>query len=227
MKDREPILQQYGTVVREIRRERHISQEELAHLSGLHRTYITDIERGARNVSLRNIIRIAGALNIPLSDFFGRFEAKLRTDGRLHGPVEILLVEDDESFIELIQHTLQQLNITNTFHVVRDGAEALRLLLPEAAEQRPSAPSVVLLDLTLPLISGMEVLQQLRKDPRTQALPVVVLTNSANESDRLQCRRLGVEEYLTKPIDVEAFSAVMKRLGFQFMMILSQELPRL
>ncbi len=227
MKERDPILQQYGSVVREVRRERRLSQEELAHQSGLHRTYITDIERGARNVSLRNIIRIAGALNIPLADFFGRFDAKLRSDGRLNGPVDILLVEDDESFIELLRNTLQQLNITNTFHIARDGAEALRLLLPETPEQKPSVPSVVLLDLSLPLVSGMEVLQQLRKDPRTQSLPVVVLTNSANESDRLQCRRLGVEEYLTKPIDVEAFSAVMKRLGFQFMMVLSQELPHL
>ncbi|NUN70502.1 MAG: response regulator [Bacteroidetes bacterium] len=226
MKDRDPILQQYGAIVREIRRERHISQEELAHQSDLHRTYITDIERGARNVSLRNIIRIAGALHVPLSEFFGRFEAKLRSDGRLNGPVDILLVEDDESFIELTRHTLQQLNITNTLRVVRDGAEALRVLLPEGAESKPAAPSVVLLDLTLPMVGGLEVLQQLRKDPRTATLPVVVLTVSVNESDRLQCRRLGVEEYLTKPIDVEAFAAVMKRLGFQMKLVLSQDLPR-
>jgi len=80
VKEPPPIIQHFGHVIRELRRERHMSQEELANLSGLHRTYITDIERGSRNVSLKNISRLAAAFEVPLTEIFSRLEQKTHSE---------------------------------------------------------------------------------------------------------------------------------------------------
>lgn len=204
-----------------------MSQEELAALSGLHRTYITDIERGTRNVSLINIERIARAVGVALSDIFFRFERHAEEEERRpfaaparNGTVEILLVEDDESFIELMLHQLERWNIGNNVLIMRNGADVLDLLLPRSGPQEKELrmPKVILLDLSLPLVDGMEVLERLRAAESTRALPVVVLTNTASTVIQERCKRFGVSEYLTKPVDMEAFSRVMGTLGFQLIL---------
>ncbi|MBI2429420.1 MAG: helix-turn-helix domain-containing protein, partial [Ignavibacteriales bacterium] len=135
MKDTTPILQHFGLVVKELRREKLLSQEELANRCGLHRTYITDIEHGTRNVSLKNISKIARAVEVPLHDLFGRVERHsnngVKVSDRLsrlqnikRSPVEIVLVDDDQEYVELILHEMQKRNIGNTVHAVRSGEEA-------------------------------------------------------------------------------------------------------
>lgn len=233
-----PILKYFGLVVREFRKEQQLSQEELANLSGLHRTYITDIERGTRNVSLKNITRIAQAVKISLPELFSRFEMiaheeeKVNASSKLEilprNPVEILLVEDDLNFIELTLHTLRQWNIANMVHVVRTGPEALDFLFaePPAKNRSLKVPKVILLDLYIPLVDGFSVLEQVRNNPATKNIPVVVLTSSSRETDKERCRRLGVEEYLTKPVNIETFSSVMRRLGFHLILLESGEFVR-
>lgn len=215
MKDLDPILQQYGSVVRSLRRERHMSQEELAHQSGLHRTYITDIERGARNVSLRNIIRIAEALKLPLAEFFTRFDAKLYGRLSTHGPVTILLAVNDENTIGQLTAMMEQMNIGNDIRIARSGTEAVRMLLPQDTDAVHRSPVVLLLDTLLTALNGRDILQELRKDPRTVSLPVILITPDVSESDRILWKQFGVDETLSTPLTADPFSAVMQRLGYQ------------
>jgi transcriptional regulator with XRE-family HTH domain len=225
MKDRDPILQQYGSVVREIRRERHLSQEELAHQSGLHRTYITDIERGARNVSLRNIIRIAEALKIPLGEFFTRFDSKLHGDPPQQGPVTILLAMHDEGCIGQLIGLFEQMIISNPVHVVRNAEDANRYLLPPMTDTIHRSPLVVFLDPVLTALQGRDILQELRKDPRTRSLPVILHASDSHESDLVQYRQYGVDEILPKPLTAQSFSAMMHRLGYRLSYCKSEEHP--
>lgn len=210
-KESPAILRQFGAAVRTLRKERGISQEELAHLSGLHRTYITDIERGARNVSLKNIERISQAVGLQLSDVFVRFEREAASASGANGPVEILLVEDDERFIDLTLLMLKDWNIGNSVHVERNGTDALAYLAGASGR----LPSVILLDLSMPSSDGFDVLHHLRNDRQNSCIPVIVMTASANDVDRERCAQYGVEEYLTMPVDAFALSSVMARLGFR------------
>lgn len=138
------------------------------------------------------------------------------------GSVEILLVEDNPNDVKLALHAFQKHNLANAIQVARDGVEALDFLFGTgsfAGRDISLRPKVVLLDLKLPLIDGIEVLQRLRSDPRTQTLPVVVLTSSREEPDIEKCYRLGVNSYIVKPVDFDQFLEVSKQLGFYWLLI--------
>src|SRR5690349_19798769 len=122
--------------------------------------------------------------------------------------IEILLVEDNPSDVALALHALKRYQIANRIEVLRDGAEALDFLFGTGAyaERDTSVvPRVMLLDLKLPLVNGLEVLRQVKADPRTQAIPVVVLTSSREERDIVESYQLGVNSYIVKPVDFEQF----------------------
>ncbi|MEE9144012.1 MAG: response regulator [Candidatus Binatia bacterium] len=136
--------------------------------------------------------------------------------------VEILLVEDNPYDVELTLHALDKSHITNHIHVVRDGAEALEFIFctgayAERGIQNP--PKVILLDLKLPKVDGMEVLRQVKADPRTQMIPVVVLTSSREERDVVESYRLGVNSYIVKPVDFEKFTEAVKRMGLYWLLL--------
>ena len=136
--------------------------------------------------------------------------------------VEILLVEDDPNDVELTLHALKQHNLANRIEVVRDGAEALEFLFGGGAyAQRDveNGPKVVLLDLKLPKVDGMEVLQRVKADPRTQAIPVVVLTSSREERDVVESYKLGANSYIVKPVDFEQFVETMRQLGLYWLLL--------
>lgn len=228
MKDSIPILSHFGLVVKELRRKKQLSQEELANRCGLHRTYITDIEHGTRNVSLKNISKIAHAVEESLQDVFAYVERFSRHNIHPHEnliqpgqdqnvPVEILLVENDQGSIDQVKEEMQRGQIGNTIHVVRSGEEALRFLFPVKADENKSnhIPKLILLSLRLPNVSGLEVLERIRKEKSTKATTVVILAPSMIEVDKERCQRLGVAEYLTKPFGAESFTEVMRRVGFQ------------
>lgn len=228
MADQSSIQLHFGLVVKEIRRQYRLSQEELGNLCGLHRTYITDIEHGTRNVSLKNIFRITRALNISLSEFFSRMERYSSSSLHLVShqpasvkqtplPIDILLIEDDQNFVDLTLHELQKGNIHNKVHVSRNGQDALDVIFGSTFSDTSvkNIPRVVLLDLYLPFVNGIEVLERIRSNRATKDIPVVVLTSSTNQDDQRYCRTLGIEEFLSKPINVGEFNAVMQRLGFQ------------
>jgi CheY-like chemotaxis protein len=136
--------------------------------------------------------------------------------------VEILLVEDNPDDIELTLHALRQEKVANRIEVVRDGEEALDFLFcrgPYAQRSFEQAPRVVLLDLKLPKVEGMEVLREIKKDPRTKAIPVVILTTSRDESDVVNGYHLGANGYVQKPVDFDNFRHLVKQLGLYWLVV--------
>jgi len=136
--------------------------------------------------------------------------------------VEILLAEDNPNDVELTLHTLRRHNLANRIHVVRDGAEALEFLFCTGAYAHRDithGPKVVLLDLKLPLVDGLEVLQRIKGDSRTRIIPVVVLTSSREERDIVESYRLGVNSYITKPVDFEQFTEAVHTLGMYWVLL--------
>jgi len=141
--------------------------------------------------------------------------------------VEILLVEDSPEDAELTIRALRRYKIANEIQVAEDGAEALDFLFCRGAfkGRLPSqVPRLVLLDLKLPKVSGMEVLRAIRGDERTKAIPVVVLTSSKEERDLIDGYKLGVNAYAQKPVDFEQFSETVRQIGM-FWMLINQPPP--
>jgi CheY-like chemotaxis protein len=137
----------------------------------------------------------------------------------------ILLVEDNPDHVALTVRALKKNNIANDVVVATDGAEALDMLLGRTKEVATAKlPSVVLLDLKLPKVDGLEVLRTLRNDERTRLLPVVVLTSSDEEQDVLQSYKLGANSYIRKPVDFTQFLEATKQLGLYWLVL--NEPPR-
>ena len=137
-------------------------------------------------------------------------------------PVEILLVEDNPHDIKLALYAFKTNNLANRVHVVRDGAEALEYMFCTgryAERNIANAPRVVLLDLKLPLVDGIEVLRQVRADERTKTLPIVVLTSSREESDLVDSYELGVNSFIVKPVDFDQFTEVVRQLGYYWLLL--------
>lgn len=201
-----------------IKRNRYalgISQEELAARAGLHRTYVSDVERGVRNPSLESVQKLASALELSLPMLFEK------TSGR-RNLVEILLVEDNPRDVELTVRALKKARLTNPIHVARDGNEALEFLFATGKygnRKEVPLPEVILLDLNLPKRSGMEVLRQLKADERTRHISVVILTVSNRNRDINECRRLGAVNYIVKPVDFQNFSEVTTRLRLSWALV--------
>jgi len=133
---------------------------------------------------------------------------------------DILIVEDSPEDAELALHALRRESLANDIFVVRDGEEALDFLFCRAAFAQRSfdhPPKLVLLDLKLPKINGIEVLKQVKADPRTKAIPVVILTSSKEERDLVSGYDLGVNSYIQKPVDFEQFRETVKRVGLYWL----------
>jgi CheY-like chemotaxis protein len=206
--------------VRAWRSRRSFSQEELAERAALHRTYISDVERGVRNVSLGSIQRLADALTISIATLFPAelHDAKLQSqlaDGEAEQLVDILLVQANPTELNVTLSTFQQARLGNRIHAVATGAEALDYLFCtgkyktncRAAEH----PQVVLLD--LPKIERREVIQRIKADKRTAQTQVVLLTESADKLNLAACRQLGADCFMVKPIDFQQLCAVTPQLN--------------
>jgi CheY-like chemotaxis protein len=137
-------------------------------------------------------------------------------------PVEILLVEDNPNDVELALHALKKNKVSNRIQVVRDGEEALDFIFgKDASSDGPSEqrPKMVLLDLKLPKIDGLEVLKRLKSDPRTRSIPVIMMTSSREECDIVKSYELGVNSYIVKPVDFQQFTESVRQLGLYWMVM--------
>ena len=140
----------------------------------------------------------------------------------IENKIEILLVEDNPNDIKLAIHAFQSHKLANLVHVVRDGAEALEFLFCTdryADRSIENGPKVVLLDLKLPLIDGIEVLRRVKSDVRTRMTPVVVMTSSREERDIVESYSLGVNSYIVKPVDFDQFRRVVRDLGYYWLLL--------
>ena len=136
--------------------------------------------------------------------------------------VEILLVEDSPEDLELTCRALQRANLGNHIHIARDGAEALEFIFCEGshAERRiEDSPKMILLDLKLPKVDGLDVLQAVKGDPRTKHIPIVVLTSSKEQGDVVKSYRMGVNSYIVKPVDFDGFNAAVQDLGMYWLLL--------
>jgi two-component system response regulator len=136
--------------------------------------------------------------------------------------IEILLVEDNPNDVKLALHAFQKQHLANRIHVVRDGAEALEFIFATdryADRAGEENPKIVLLDLKLPFVDGIDVLRRIKAEPRTRMIPVVVMTSSHEERDLVDSYKLGVNSYIVKPVDFDQFTDVIRRLGYYWLLL--------
>ena len=214
----------FGEAVRGWRKLLGISQEELAERADLHRTYVSDVERGTRNLSLESIERLARALEISVSALFPQPGVQNEGAGGGHAGdlIDILLVEDNADDVELTLRAFKKSRFANRIHVVNDGAEALDYVFCRGRYARRRLKSnlqMILLDLNLPKVSGLEVLRRIKADKRTRQIPVVILTISDDHYDVTECRRLGAENYIVKPVDFQSLSQATPELNLNWVLL--------
>jgi two-component system response regulator len=143
------------------------------------------------------------------------------------GKLDILLVEDNQDDMDLALHALKHGKLANNIVVARDGEEALDFLFCRGAFAQRSfehPPKLVLLDLKLPKVDGMEVLKQVKSDPRTRTIPIVIMTSSKEERDLVAGYNLGVNSYIQKPVDFDQFRDIVKTIGL-YWLVINQPVP--
>jgi CheY-like chemotaxis protein/DNA-binding XRE family transcriptional regulator len=225
----------FGSVVRSQRLSAGFSQEELAHRSGLHRTYVTDVERGARNPSLNSIKKLSGALGVSLSDLFRLVESSdqppLLTGGTAGEKenssrpfVEILIADNDPVEIESTLSALKRNNLANTVHFARDGSDALDFVFctgPYKKRNILHPPDLVVLDLELEKIDGLAVLDRIRQNPITKSVAVVALVSPSNP-DIGKAQQLGISGLIVKPLEFSKLVLAASQTGLSWALVKGQ-----
>jgi len=138
----------------------------------------------------------------------------------MNSDYDILLVEDSEEDRELATHVLRKEKLSNRIFVAHDGEEALQFVFctgPFVSRSFDNPPKLILLDLKLPKVNGIEVLRQIKSDPRTQVIPVVIMTSSSEERDLVNGYHLGANSYIQKPVDFSQFREVVKQVGLYWL----------
>lgn len=136
--------------------------------------------------------------------------------------VEILIVEDTQQDLDLALRALRKAKLSNLIEIARDGEEALEFIFctgKHAGRKMENGPKVILLDLKLPKVDGLEVLQRIKADPRTKSIPVVVLTSSKEQNDVVESYHLGVNSYIVKPVNFEQFFEAVQKLGMYWLLL--------
>lgn len=222
----------FGAVVRSQRLSAGLSQEELAHRSGLHRTYVTDVERGARNPSLNSIKKLSDALGMPLGGLFGLVEEADRREHQVsasshqesssqHEPAEILVAAENSSDADTVIRVLGENNIASHIHAVRDGAEAMDYIFCTGAYKKRDflkTPDLILLHLRLSKVDAFTILAKIRDNPLTRPIPVVAL-GAQSDQDLARAQQHGVTEFIVAPFDFPKLAHASAQLGLQWMLV--------
>ena len=198
-----------------------ITQEELAWRANLNRSYIADIERGARNVTLRTLATLAAGLELTVETLIAKTSTPLvvtagaDTEKKLPTGGEILLVENSASDAALVVKAFKHAKLTNRLNRVRDAETALDYLGGSGryAKHHPALPALILLDLNQPVMPGLEFLRRIKADEKLRSIPVVVLTVTRKDRVIFECAKLSVADYLLKPLDAESLIRLMPRLN--------------
>jgi CheY-like chemotaxis protein len=214
-----------GAAIKRHRSALGVSQEELAYRASLHRTYVSDVERGARNPSVESIEKLARGLEISVSALFEH----AGNSSEAKQVVEILLVESNPREVRRILREFGRARIANPVRVVRDGAEALDFIFATGRyRHRPNVrlPQMILFDLDLPKKANIKALQQLKDNETTRDIPVIGLTASKRDCNAAQCRRLGVVTCIVKPVGFQNFIEVTARLSLAWALVKPSHAPR-
>jgi CheY-like chemotaxis protein/DNA-binding XRE family transcriptional regulator len=216
------LKKEFGAELKRRRMKSGISQERLAEMADLHRTYISAVESGKRNLTLESIQRLAQALGATVGSFFmsveqGPEQAGSRretpgSNGQGRNAAPILIVEDDPRDIEFTLAAFKAAKVANPVLVARDGPAGLDLL----EQNVQTLPQLVLLDLQLPKLHGLEVLRRIRADHRFKQIPIVVLTASRSDRDVQEAMRLGANAFLSKPVDFHRFADITPKLSLHW-----------
>ena len=135
---------------------------------------------------------------------------------------DILYIEDNQNDIELTIRALEKRHLANSMHIIKDGEEALQYIFCKgkyAERDKNSNPKVIILDLNLPKVDGIEILRNIKSDEKTKTIPVVVLTSSREESDMIKSYNYGVNSYVVKPINFDSFSEAVSSLGLYWLLV--------
>jgi two-component system response regulator len=213
----------FGASVRKHRFRLGISQEELGERADLHRTYIAGIERGGRNITLKNVEKLARALETSAGVLLSQADPNLppaESNGRKL--VDILLVEDNPDDANLALAAFRHAGVANPVTVAADGPEALNFIFGNNRSKggrSAKTPGLILLDLNLPGMSGLDVLRRIKQDPAARRIPVIILTVSQRDRDIQECRRLGAATYIVKPLDFQSFSQVTPQFSLRWALL--------
>jgi len=226
------VKKRFGLAIKNWRAKSDISQEELAWRAGLHRSYVADIERGFRNASLQSIEKLASAFQVSLSTLFTLVGDLSEGSGKAGAAsecaqlVDVLLIEDNPRQTALTLETFRRAGVKNRIDVVPHGAAALEYLFDDATAEtrrRPQTrPQLILLDLSLPKSGAMQVLRRIKRDERTQQIPVVVLAAAGDDALIDESRRLGADMHLRKPVDFRRFFEATLRLNWRWALFKAQ-----
>lgn len=217
----------FGAELRRRRKELGLSQEEFGERANLHRTYVSDVEAGKRNPSLQSMQRLASAVGTSIGCVFGSMEGILsdvrgKQSDEFEKVVDILLVEDDRDDADIAVNAFKKAGVTNRIEVVGNGQEALDFLFQRgkhASRRGSKRPQLVLLDLKLPEVSGLEVLRRVKADESTRSIPVVILTGSKKDEDLKAAMDLGADACMVKPVDFHNFSQITPKMSFHWALI--------
>ncbi len=136
-----------------------------------------------------------------------------------HNAIEIVIVEDNPSDAELLMHVFRKHNVTNSIVLLKDGVEALDFLFPPGPAPAVPAARIIILDLKLPKVNGIEVLRRIKSDERTRKTPVIILTSSREDRDLKDAYNWGVNSYVTKPIKFDEFAKVVSELEMYWLLL--------